>query len=81
MSNSDTLRLYAKSLKYRYVDESTKILTLQKFHLSCHFLHISLIEKKCHMQIISALRFYFYSQASGVYLVDWISELIELNRI
>jgi len=33
----DMLRIHAKSLKHRYVDESTKILTLQKFHLSCHY--------------------------------------------
>jgi len=32
---TDILRIHAKSPNYRYVDESTKILVLQKFHLSC----------------------------------------------
>ena len=37
------LRIHGKSAKYIYVDESTKILTLQKFHLSCQYMEYTII--------------------------------------
>jgi hypothetical protein len=37
-SSTDTLRIHAKSPKYRYVDVITEIYSPQKFVLSCHYL-------------------------------------------
>ena len=46
MSTCDILKYHKFVKSTDNVDESIKILAHQKFHLSCHFLHISFIAKK-----------------------------------